>query len=600
MTTPFVSYAFKASGADVTTAITLPTRLTYVKNVKDFGAKGDGVTDDYAAIMAAFNWTVSNFRGTLFFPPGTYLVSQSLDFGDSQGTVNIRVCLQGVGPLSTIIGNFADYIISRGASTGDASDGSHVVADIGITNLHASGGGIRWGLNAGAALRNLLVSANRAINVANADAGGSIPSQETGIWNCILTPGANPTNSIGVMTVANGPVMSCYISGFQTGAMCWGQQGGHLFMGTLFDRCSVGIGLGQAPGISPPGDPGCGVFGCSFQDCLTAIDASATGGCIAAGDVIQSTGASVFGSTPQYGINGANNIGTFEGIYVTGDFAQTGINMSAVTSAFGTSYGYRGVAVNNTNGMGFNWKLPSSSAIFTASNNFKACNVAVVYTMNQVPAWPGGVNSGAWAANAIFNIGAVTAGSGYFPGQYTSVRVTGGSGTGALAHCTVDGSGHVITVQVLPTGSGFAVSDTLSLNNADMGGAGSGAAFSVTDVDGAATLRIAGNLSPYLSPDIFLDVTVSGITPAGYNGFYSSVTVDGTHIAYRLASNPGVGGSGAILMNPDNQGSLSAAESDCYNVSDANVSTWGNATVGGGSTHAKVRWTGSNWSIVGK
>jgi len=46
-------------------------------NVKDFGAKGDGVTDDYAAITAA-NTAAAVSGNSLFFPAGVYLSSQTL------------------------------------------------------------------------------------------------------------------------------------------------------------------------------------------------------------------------------------------------------------------------------------------------------------------------------------------------------------------------------------------------------------------------------------------------------------------------------------------------------------------------------------------
>lgn len=52
-------------------------RLRDVVNVKDFGAKGDGVTDDTAAITAAYNYFTTNFfAGALFFPKGNYIVTQ--------------------------------------------------------------------------------------------------------------------------------------------------------------------------------------------------------------------------------------------------------------------------------------------------------------------------------------------------------------------------------------------------------------------------------------------------------------------------------------------------------------------------------------------
>jgi hypothetical protein len=45
-------------------------------SVKDFGAKGDGVTDDSVAIQNAFNSLGSN-GGTIYFPAGTYMLGTS-------------------------------------------------------------------------------------------------------------------------------------------------------------------------------------------------------------------------------------------------------------------------------------------------------------------------------------------------------------------------------------------------------------------------------------------------------------------------------------------------------------------------------------------
>lgn len=52
------------------------------RNVKDFGAVGDGVTDDTAAIKAALTTNRQPVYkldpSAVYFPPGTYLVSESL------------------------------------------------------------------------------------------------------------------------------------------------------------------------------------------------------------------------------------------------------------------------------------------------------------------------------------------------------------------------------------------------------------------------------------------------------------------------------------------------------------------------------------------
>ncbi|WP_426153562.1 glycosyl hydrolase family 28-related protein, partial [Pseudomonas sp. DC3000-4b1] len=44
-------------------------------NVKDFGAVGDGVTDDTAAMQKAIDAASAAGGGTVFVPSGTYIVS---------------------------------------------------------------------------------------------------------------------------------------------------------------------------------------------------------------------------------------------------------------------------------------------------------------------------------------------------------------------------------------------------------------------------------------------------------------------------------------------------------------------------------------------
>ena len=61
-----------------TTARSLANRAADVVNVKDFGAVGDGVTDDTAAITAA-NTAASAVGATLEFPAGKYLFTGSIE-----------------------------------------------------------------------------------------------------------------------------------------------------------------------------------------------------------------------------------------------------------------------------------------------------------------------------------------------------------------------------------------------------------------------------------------------------------------------------------------------------------------------------------------
>ncbi|MCW3111356.1 MAG: hypothetical protein JWQ09_5862 [Segetibacter sp.] len=58
-------------------------------NVKDFGVKGDGSTDDSDAILNALaSFTI----GTLFFPDGNYLISKTIKIGTDQTIMGASLC----------------------------------------------------------------------------------------------------------------------------------------------------------------------------------------------------------------------------------------------------------------------------------------------------------------------------------------------------------------------------------------------------------------------------------------------------------------------------------------------------------------------------
>jgi len=66
-----VSYTPAGTGA---VATTVQTKLRESVSVKDFGAVGDGVTDDTAAIQAAIDYAEANAK-VIYFPTGTFSVS---------------------------------------------------------------------------------------------------------------------------------------------------------------------------------------------------------------------------------------------------------------------------------------------------------------------------------------------------------------------------------------------------------------------------------------------------------------------------------------------------------------------------------------------
>jgi hypothetical protein len=82
-----------APGAVVTT---VQAKLQETVSVKDFGAVGDGVTDNYAAITAAFS--AMPVGGCLHFPSGNYVVAQQLVVPSSK-----RLSLIGEGARQSVI-----------------------------------------------------------------------------------------------------------------------------------------------------------------------------------------------------------------------------------------------------------------------------------------------------------------------------------------------------------------------------------------------------------------------------------------------------------------------------------------------------------------
>lgn len=77
-----------------------------LNNVKDFGAVGDGVTDDRTAIQAAINGAVTNDKGGILFPPGTYRVSRASTDPQFRWSLDLNgvqdFMVMGEGPQSVV------------------------------------------------------------------------------------------------------------------------------------------------------------------------------------------------------------------------------------------------------------------------------------------------------------------------------------------------------------------------------------------------------------------------------------------------------------------------------------------------------------------
>ena len=80
-------------------------------DVRSFGAKGDGVTDDTAAIQTAIDTVGAAGGGTVLVPKGTFLVNTAVTANGSSWVLTVKhdnVCIVGVGDASILRSTLAN------------------------------------------------------------------------------------------------------------------------------------------------------------------------------------------------------------------------------------------------------------------------------------------------------------------------------------------------------------------------------------------------------------------------------------------------------------------------------------------------------------
>jgi hypothetical protein len=125
---------------------TVQSRLRDFISVKDFGAVGDGVTDDAPAVQAAID-AVETFGGNLLFPPSKYLFGSQVTIDRTYAAVGSNF----VGERNLIISGYGAEIRTTGAITAfDVTGGwipNHTCLIEGFTVYHRGNtqavGGVR-------------------------------------------------------------------------------------------------------------------------------------------------------------------------------------------------------------------------------------------------------------------------------------------------------------------------------------------------------------------------------------------------------------------------------------------------------------------------
>ena len=188
-----------------------------VFNVKDYGAKGDGVNDDTSSINAAVAAVCANVntkdgsaQGCVYFPAGTYLISGAQGSGSGvqadggihlplglSSTLMIQITFKGDGPKNSVImqtdtgdGIHIDFS-NQISPNGDGANAGYLstcnIFDLGLMACNTSG-------SSGTASNVAIFIKNNTIDVPEYQTGNHI--RDVAIWNPV-----NGNYSYGLKTV---------------------------------------------------------------------------------------------------------------------------------------------------------------------------------------------------------------------------------------------------------------------------------------------------------------------------------------------------------------------------------------------------------------
>lgn len=190
--------------ADIPTLVGAAKGVLPVFNVMDYGAKGDGATDDQARINAAVASAVAAGGGIIYFPAGTYRLSAQILVGASESNIHFlgagraTTTIKPIDAAATgginILGNHCSIRhLKIDGNRGTISGGHHAIRIQGVGHLidwvevvDAVAYGIGIGQGAGSTVQDLTLS-NIVIRRTGADGidfkNQSGTNQNIKIWN---------------------------------------------------------------------------------------------------------------------------------------------------------------------------------------------------------------------------------------------------------------------------------------------------------------------------------------------------------------------------------------------------------------------------------
>lgn len=643
MTTQFNSFNFAATGS--TALRSLPNRLAETHNVKDFGAVGDGVADDWQSIMNCLNWA-------RFF----------LTTSTSNQTATFTGAIASASFTGTISGN--NLTINSGL-VGTVAVGQ-TISGSGVTSCQiTSGSGTSWVVNGSpqtvgpvAMTTNCVLTASSVtgtINVNNAvlNNGGTDASPSTiNFFTQISSQQSGTAGGAGVYVLDSAQNFSSQAMMTVTNVLTFASTSPLTFNQFAFDAnntSALGDGISNSTRIN------------SFTG--TTITLASINGLVNAGDSIgidTNNRGTIYFPPGTYSVskpisfNVSDMCAIFAGelglSVITGNFADYVFTRSG---NFGIQIDFDKLTITNTNATGGGIRYGGNTDGGAIRNCTITANKGInTYNVDNDPSFAGSFELA--IENCVLSSGSNFTGSQGLmlasDGPVINCRLIGfdtagiqmarGAQAQFIVGCYFEQCTTAILSGARPDGvtaaaNSYVVAGCWFKNCGTVlqcVGAGHGAAFRGIVIEGTNGQAHGGSDPQY---GIFLGTTGSGTLPTNYlfegisiSGQFDQACVytpgqsfavenifkavqatnSGTGMAWKLNdANMVDEGDQFIACNQNNIIKVAnlpsfPGEGSTYNVSDGTDGlSWSNTVTNTGShtTHYKVRGNGSNWTVVG-
>lgn len=231
----------------------------------------------------------------------------------------------------------------------------------------------------------------------------------------------------------------------------------------------------------------------------------------------------------------------------------TGLNNTATATAGKATINLGGVAIAvNPSGLAITGNTAGyqMTSFANGTTSSSASGFIVPTAGNQTalftPVLVGGNASGLSNVGPVATFGTITAGSGYTPGVYTGVVLTGGTGSNATATITVnvDGTVHAAGVVLVSGGAGYTAANSLTAPALPGGSAFAVAVATITPVTYTTTVTIDG--------------TPHAVSIAGPSAQTVTLVLAAINTAIGVAGTAAIDGNGNLTVTAASSGTSSS------------------------------------------